>query len=128
MADREGQQVDTLPGQMYLWTGSAPVRAKGNAAGELLQSTPGTIIDGSKTVASAGSREALGSTTAIKYCIITAKETNVGTIWVGGSTVAAGRGRPLVSLQAERIDIDDLAKIYIDASNSGDGITYVAVA
>lgn len=35
MAIREGQQVDTLPSQMYAWTGSAPIRLMADADGNI---------------------------------------------------------------------------------------------
>lgn len=87
-----------------------------------------TIGDGSATVSSAGTRVQLSTTsTNISAVLIIAKTANAGTVWVGGSTVAAGRGRPLLSLQAELIQINNLNKVYIDADTSGDGVTYVYI-
>ena len=95
----------------------------------VFQHIPNTIGDGSATVTTAGTRVQLTSTsTPCIYAIVVAKNANTGVIWVGGSTVADGRGRPLVSLQAERIDIDDLSNIYIDADADNQGVTYAYVA
>lgn len=90
--------------------------------------SPSNISDNSKDVTTAGTRVPLvASTTACRYVIITAKESNSDTIWIGGATVAAGRGRPLVALQSEKLDIDDVSKIYIDSVVNGEGCTFAYV-
>lgn len=90
---------------------------------------PTGIGDGSKNVTTAGTRVQLTSTpTPCRYVIVVALSTNTNSIYVGGSTIAAGRGRPLVSLQAEKIDINDVSKVYIDADTSGEGVTYTYVS
>lgn len=95
------------------------------SSGNVTLTSPTFIGDDSQTVTTAGTRVQLSSSTLpIKYVIITAKEANTGTIWVGGTTVASGRGRPLVSLQSERFDIDFLTKIYIDSTVNGEGVTF----
>jgi hypothetical protein len=88
-----------------------------------------TIGDGSKTVTTAGSRVALSATSvSCTRVYIVALEANTGTIWVGSNTVAAGRGRPLVALQSEILDISDLSSIYIDATVDGEGVSYAYLA
>lgn len=90
----------------------------------------GTLIgDGSAVVATAGSRVQLSTSEVppITAVLIVAKAANAGTIWVGGSTVAAGRGRPLVPLQSEWVSINSLTKVYLDADTNGDGVTYLWV-
>lgn len=91
---------------------------------------PATSIgDGSKNVTTAGTRVQLSATSIpCKYVIVVALSTNTNNIYVGGSTIAAGRGRPLLSLQAEKIDINDVSKIYIDADTDGEGVSYTYVA
>lgn len=91
--------------------------------GSFTASTPTTIGDGSEVVALAGTRVQLGAATS-KKIIITAKVTNTGTIWVGGSTVAAGRGIPLVALQNVTLELSDVSAVYIDATVNGEGVTY----
>lgn len=94
-------------------------------SGNITLTSPTFIGDDSQTVTTAGTRVQLStSTLPIKYVIITAKEANTGTIWIGGSTIAAGRGRPLVALQSERLEIDYLTKVYIDSTVDGEGVTY----
>jgi hypothetical protein len=82
-----------------------------------------TVGDNSQNVTTAGTRVQLTSQ-ACKKVIITAKAANTGTIWVGGSTVASGRGRPLVALQAEVFEVTNINAIYIDSTVNGEGITY----
>lgn len=84
-----------------------------------------TLGDGSKNVTSAGTRVQL-STTSIpcKWVIITAKVGNTGTIYIGGITIATGRGKPLVNLQEIMIDINDVSKVWMDADTSSDGVTF----
>lgn len=98
-------------------------------SGSITETSPTYIGDDSQVVTTSGTRVQLStSTLPIKYVIITANEANTGTIWVGGQTIASGRGRPLVPLQSEKIDIDYLSKIYIDSTVSGDGVTFTYVS
>ena len=93
---------------------------------EILQRVPDVFGDGSQSVTTAGTRVQLITTvTPCMRAVITAKGSNTGNIWVGGSTVANGRGKQLVPLQDIEIFIDDLSKVYIDATSSGDGVCYV---
>ncbi len=90
---------------------------------------PTDIGDGNCTVTTAGVRVQLITTsTACKKVLITANGANTGNIFVGGSTIATGRGKQLVPLQDLELWIDDLSKIYIDASVSLEGVHYVYVA
>jgi len=87
-----------------------------------------TIGDGRKTVATAGTREALAVSTPCKKVDITAETDNTGIIVVGGSTVVAAlatrQGIPLYAGDTYSFEIDNLADIYIDTTVSGDGCTY----
>lgn len=87
------------------------------------------VNNGSKAVTTAGTAVKLtDSSITCTYVIVTAKEGNTGNIWVGGSTVASGTGRPLLPLQSERIDnITNVNQVYINATVSGDGVTYLYV-
>lgn len=89
---------------------------------------PSAVGDGNKSVTTAGTRVQLSSTgVPCKYVIVTANTANTDTIWLGSVTVAAGRGRPLVALQSEKIDIDNLNKVYIDSVVNGEGVSFVYV-
>ena len=88
---------------------------------------PATAIgDGKKTVTTAGTAVQLTTTsTPAKMVRITANGANTGNIFVGGSTIDSTRGKQLVTLQDIQLEIDDLSKVYIDASVNGEGVTYV---
>lgn len=95
--------------------------------------TPDAIGDGLKLVTTAGTRETLAASTAIHSVTITAKQTNTGTVVVGGSTVVAAsgatrRGVPLNAGDSITIDIDNLSKIYLDVTVNGEGVTYTYTA
>lgn len=86
--------------------------------------------DGNRTVATAGTRVQLSSTPLqVERVDVSAKETNTGTIVVGGDTVVASlstrRGIPLNAGDVYCIDMPaDLNRIYIDATVSGDSVTF----
>ncbi len=86
------------------------------------------IKDGRKTVSTAGTREALASSTPAKYVVITAETDNTGVVVVGGATVVAAlatrQGIPLNAGESVGIPCDDLADIYLDVTVGGDGVTY----
>lgn len=86
------------------------------------------INHGVKTVTSAGTDEALASSTACKKVLIQAQTDNTGVIAVGASgvdaTVATGTGYLMYAGDAIEMDIDNLNDVYIDATVSGDGVRY----
>ena len=95
--------------------------------------TNGTISDGLKLVAAAGTRETLAASTPCREVCITAKMTNTGTVVVGGSTVVAAsgatrRGTPLNAGDSVTIPINDLQKVYLDVTVNGEGVTYTYMA
>lgn len=97
-----------------------------------------TLIDGRATVTTAGTPVALGSDQVVFSITITALESNAGTIVIGGDTVVAAlatrRGRPLAPGDSISLSGDpqmagmwwSLARVKMDAVNSGDGATYAA--
>lgn len=95
---------------------------------EILETPPDTIGDGTTTVSIAGTRVQLSTTsTGCKKVLISAKQGNTGDMWIGGSTVAANRGKRLVPMQDVWIAIDNLNKVYVDAATGGDGVEYVYI-
>ena len=97
-------------------------------AGIALQAGMG---DGKKTVTAAGTAEALASTsTECIWVIVTAKPANTGSVYIGGSTVDATRGTPLLPGESVGIpgitpyNLYDLALIYVDAAVNGEGVTF----
>jgi len=88
--------------------------------------TPSTVRNGKTTVTTAGTRVALsGASVAVQGVVIQALASNTGIIYVGSSTVAAANGYELVGGQAIGLAIDDLSKVYIDASVNGDGVSFL---
>ena len=87
------------------------------------------IYDGTQTVTTAGTRvQLIATTTGCRLVNIYALSTNTGNVYVGGATIASGRG--MILEQARSTDwfpIDDLSKVYIDADNNGDGVAYAYV-
>lgn len=96
-----------------------------------------STYDGAQIVTTAGNREALnedegGGREMARTVLITANLVNAGNIYVGGSTIAAGRGTPLMSgdtmtFPPHEMNIYDLAQIFLDADNDGEGVTYTFI-
>lgn len=87
------------------------------------------VGDGSRTVTTAGTRVQLStSSVPCRKVKLIGLDTNTGTIWVGGSTVADGRGEPIVALQStDWIETTDLTNIYLDSTVNGEGVSYIYV-
>lgn len=86
------------------------------------------IAHGVKTITSAGTDEALASSTACKKVVIQAQTDNTGWIAVGASgvdaTEATGTGVLLGAGDSFELEIDNLSDVYIDATVSGEGVRY----
>ena len=101
---------------------------------EIATNTSGiaSINDGRKTVTTAGSAEALASSTTVRYVVVSAEVDNTGVIVVGGTavvaTLATRRGYPLNAGEGIGIPIDNLADVYIDSTVNGDGVTFMCLA
>lgn len=88
--------------------------------------TARSVVGGNKTVTTAGTRVQLSSSSLpCRWLIIVGKEANTDTIWVGGPSVANGTGIPLLALQSERLDINDVSNVWIDSEVNGEGVTFV---
>jgi hypothetical protein len=113
-------------------SGHLLVSAGTTASPQPVADVPTAIGDNRKTVATAGTAEALAASTACRSVIITAETDNTGIIVVGGSTVVASlstrRGTPLSAGESVAIDIDNLSKVYLDTTVNGDGVTYTYLA
>ena len=91
-----------------------------------------TLISGDKTVAAAGTAEALASASQrVRSVTIVAKDANTGRVYVGGSgvdsTVNSGLLAGDVLTHTTAGGWLDLADVYIDAAVSGEGVDYYAV-
>ena len=88
------------------------------------------IVAGEKTVASAGTAEALATTNRVKSLTIIAKAGNTGQVYVGGSDVSSATNDGLDA--GENISFNaaswlDIADIFIDTGVSGEGVDFYAV-
>jgi len=90
---------------------------------------PTTVVDGRQVVTTAGTRVNF-SNVPCERVDITALSSNTGIVVIGAITcvAAAGtrRGTPLVANQPYSIEIDNLNKLYIDSTVSGEGVSYTA--
>jgi hypothetical protein len=91
----------------------------------------GVFQSGLKNVASAGTAEALG-TGLYNSVVIIATPSNTGQIYVGGSDVASTTNDGLDSgdvleIAPTKAHGINLAKIFLDASVSTDGVSFYAV-
>lgn len=86
------------------------------------------IGHGVKTVAAAGTDEALAAFTPALFVTIQAQTDNTGLIAVGAAgvdaTVATGTGLALAAGESVTLPCNNLGVFYIDATVSGDGVRY----
>lgn len=83
------------------------------------------MSNGATNVTTAGTRVQLAATTGTKSVTIRAKSTNTGLIYVGSVTVSSSNGFQLSASETVSLDLDSLAKIYIDSDVDGEGVTYI---
>jgi hypothetical protein len=86
-----------------------------------------SVYTGKTTVTTAGTRVVLASAQVITSVTVKALAANTGTIYVGGTTVASTNGFQLAASQSVSLDITDLSTIWLDASVSGEGVTYIGI-
>lgn len=119
-----------MPSQDIKSVGGAPLSLTANGYLPVqLQGTtkPTVLLFGRKAVTTAGTRVALVATSTPLvggYVEITALSSNTGFIYVGDVTVASTNGHRLAAGVSTVIFIDDLNRIYLDASVSGEGVSY----
>lgn len=88
------------------------------------QSGNSTIGDGSQTIATTNTAIQISTSSVIcRKVLIQAKEGNANIIWIGGSTVASGRGLMLTQTFAQWFTPSNLNLIYINGT-AGDGANY----
>ena len=90
-----------------------------------------TLVSGDKTVAAAGTPEAVGASQRVRSITVVAKDNNTGRVYVGGSDVASTVNRGLqagdVLTHMSASGWLDLADVFLDVDVSGEGIDYYAV-
>lgn len=87
-----------------------------------------TVIAGQKTVTTAGTQVALGTSTVLPSGLLRIKalHANTGMIYVGSSTVDSSTGFVLDAGEEIVVPINNLASVYIDSSENGEGVSYIA--
>jgi hypothetical protein len=106
--------------------------AGSNAIGTVAVPVPsdqvGTLTDGRKTVAAAGTAEAIRSSLACKWVTVTALTSNTQQVNVGGSgvlaTVGGSTGTPLFAGGSTTIPVDNANKVFVDARVSTEGVSF----
>ena len=89
-------------------------------------SLPTTIVHGQKTVAAAGTEEALGSSTTLTSGVrIKALSGNTGNVFVGANPVTSSTGFVLEPGEEAFIEVANLATVYLDVATNGDGVSYI---
>ena len=89
---------------------------------------PTAVVSGRKTVTTAGTGEALGSSTALgEGVIIMALKDNTNNVFVGDSSVdkTSDKQYELEPGEATAIAIDDIAKVYVDVTTNGEGVQFI---
>ena len=104
------------------------VSATATISGTVTTTNGATSLGDNRKTVTAGSAEAIASSTACKTVFITALLSNTGVVVVGGSTVVAAvltrRGIPLQAGDSIVIKTDNLADIYIDSMTTGEGVSF----
>ena len=90
-----------------------------------------TLLTSQKTVAAAGTAEAMSSTSQrVRSVTIVAKSSNTGQVYIGGSDVASTTNAGLAPGDALEIPSEswlDLSDVYIDVDTNGEGIDFYGV-
>lgn len=114
--------VDTLPA---LVAGSAAV----GTVGVTSVSPPTAIFADVKSVTTAGTRVALGSSQALKRGVtIYARLANTGSIYVGTAAAVSSTvyGREIKAGESVFVECDNLNLVGLDSAVNGEGVSYIA--
>lgn len=89
-----------------------------------------TVDHGQQSVATAGTAEALNGGTSLTVpdgssLAVRANGGNAGNIYVGDSTVASTNGFILGAGESIGLQVSDVADVYIDADNAGEGVSWI---
>lgn len=128
-ATRSGVEALAAFGQDVMANSFSVAIASNQSTVPVTPTAPSTIGHGVRTVTTAGTDVQLSATTVpCKKVLIQAQTDNTGWIAVGAigvdATEATGTGSLLAAGDADELEIDNLNKIYIDATVSGEGVRY----
>lgn len=87
---------------------------------------PTTPYSGVVTVTTAGTRVQFSAQACIGVSI-KADPDNAGVLYLGGSTVDSSNGRVIEAGGVVDLAIDNLNRLYVDAAEDGDKLSYLAV-
>jgi hypothetical protein len=108
--------------------GAIPARVVADGGGSLTVDLAAVtaVVAGQKTVTTAGSHVALGSSTTLKSGVrVKALHGNTGWIYVGPDGVTSTTGCVLDAGEEVFVEVNDLATVYIDASVNGEGVSFI---
>jgi hypothetical protein len=87
-----------------------------------------TLTSGRKTVAAAGTAEAIRASLACKWVLVSALLTNTSQVNVGGSAALAAAGTstgtPLNPGASVTLPVSNANLVFVDAGTSGDGVSF----
>ena len=87
---------------------------------------PSTIVHGQKTIATNGTEEALGSSTALTIGVnVKALAANTNPVFVGDSSLAVGTGYELSAGESVFISIDNIATVFVDVTTNDEGVSFI---
>ena len=87
---------------------------------------PSAIYCGRNTVASHGTAEALGGSRAVLSGVtVKALAGNAGDVYVGNSGVKNTNGFVLSPGDQVFVEVGNIATVYIDSAQDGDGVSYI---
>lgn len=125
--------------QVFGGSGSSETKIK-NSSGSIINPATNEKLDtliaavggastdfqgGAKTVTTAGVAVALSAVSVpCRRVNIRCSATNTGFIYIGGATVSSTVGLYLQPMDSILVEIDDLNKIYLDASTDGQSVVY----
>jgi hypothetical protein len=131
--NQTGMPTSAITAVMVAWddaTGTwKPVQVNANGQANVAANHATTGIGhGVKTVAAAGTDEALAASTPAKWVMIQAQTDNTGRVAIGATgvdaTIATGNGIALAAGEIATLPCDNLADLFIDATVTGDGVRY----
>lgn len=87
----------------------------------------GTLAGGTTTITTSGTAVVLKTNTTCSRVVITAQDTNTGTVYVGASDVLASskNGIPLTPLSSITLDVSNTDLVYLDSTASGDKVSFI---
>ncbi len=87
---------------------------------------PATLVHSQKTIATAGTEEALGGNTTLTSGVrVKALHDNTGWVYVGLNPVSSTTGFVLDAGEEVFLEVANLATIFVDVSVNGEGVSYI---